>query len=231
LSSVGTSRAGLAPLSGIEKHFGHAPDGAGTGYDDAFFPAAPVRRGEHGVPDLRLFAGGLTDYARLANRPADHEEDDGTEQRLAERFASRSPEPVHIPDRPMMQTLVPYLAAAGFFVFAGTGSAIYFFKSGSPDWSVSASARAAIVTTPKIDSALTAFVPKTLQEPVEERAVPAEEEADETPAPVQSRTWAETVETFKILAGPKPPAGQAKSENTGATSLLKAVETWRKNGG
>jgi hypothetical protein len=228
LSSVGAPRPGLVPLSYIEKHFGHAPDDAGAGYEDAFFPAAPGRRSEQGGPDLRLFTGGLTDYARLA---ADDEEYDGTEQRLAERFASRPPEPVQVPERPMMQALIPYLAAAGFFIFAGAGSAIYFFKSGSPDWGGSGSARAVIVSEPKIDSALTSFVPKTIQGPSEERAAPAEEEADETPVPAQSVTWAETVDTFKALAAAKPPAGSAKSDNANPASLLKAVEAWHKNGG
>jgi hypothetical protein len=229
LSSAGAPRPGPAPLSNIEKHFGHGPDGTGAGYEDAFFPAAPGRRGEQGGPDLRLFTGGLTDYARLANGTIDDEDYDGTEQRLAERFASRPPEPVHIPERPMMQALIPYLAAAGFFVFAGAGSAIYFFKSGSPDWGVSGSARAVVVTSPKIDSALTAFVPKTpIPEPVEERATVAEEEAGETPAP--ARTWSATVDTFKALAATKPPSGPAKSDNSNTTSLLKAVEAWNKSG-
>jgi hypothetical protein len=149
-----------------------------------------------------------------------HEELEG--QRLAERFARRPVEPVHVPERPMTSGLAPYIAAAGLFVFAGAGAALYLLQDGDETrWNMTGAARAAVASSPSIDSTV-ALAPAS--KPMATEALSDDDEAD------AKESWAQTLDSFRSLTAAKPAAGEAKSATAGAKQMLKAMEGWKKSG-
>ncbi len=152
-------------------------------------------------------AGKLSEPARniaaLLTREHAREDDEAAAgQRLAARFVRR---PQDEACTPAGRSLTPYLAAAALILLAGGGAAFYLLRPESPG---------------AVEQAGSAYVAASFNTPVE--AGLGARQAQTAPAWMPqnpgtgaaqgsaSDSWAETVETFKMLAGPEAAPPQDK---------------------